>query len=361
LCRSGIGLISLKTLRKSGAEAPLFHARFAVAQCMPVSNVHLWLDSLSDGFMALDAAGCVVHCNRTVLEMLGLDCDVIIGRGLLDAAPVLNGMHEAIHTAMASGETRTLAVPLVLAERSLSLRISPVTDGGWTIQFIDVSAQAANDRRLGEDLARLAHDMRNPLAPLRTALELLKRPTVAEATKDRAREIMDRQIVELVGMIDRLQVIGRGLRDMPVPTPGDASASLPASTSPALDRGARVLVADDSELVQQSIVALLRVEGYEVRTVSDGAAALAAAAEWNPRYVLLDLHMPRLSGMDAAKRLRALHPPEEMVIVMMSGVELNDSWREHARQAGFDLCVDKTADPNEWLAQMRAVGARRIA
>jgi CheY-like chemotaxis protein len=125
------------------------------------------------------------------------------------------------------------------------------------------------------------------------------------------------------------------------------------------DRGARVLVADDSELVQQSIVALLRVEGYEVRTVSDGEAAVAAAAEWKPRYVLLDLHMPRLSGVDAAKRLRAKYRPGEMVIVMMSGVALNDSWREHAKQAGFDLCVDKTADPNDWLAQMRAAGANR--
>ncbi|RQP21947.1 ATP-binding response regulator [Piscinibacter terrae] len=323
-----------------------------------MSNEHLWLDSLIDGFMALDAAGCVVHCNSAVQDMLGLDCELIIGRGLLDAAPVLAASSEAIHDAMATGEAQTLAAPLVLGERSFSLRVSPVVRGGWTLQFVDVSAQVASDRRRGEDLARLAHDMRNPLAPLRTALELLKRPTVADATKERAREIMDRQIVELVGMIDRLQAIGRGLRDAPASAPAGPFMA-PALADPSAlphDRGARVLVADDSELVQQSIVALLRVEGYEVRTVSDGEAAVAVANEWKPRYVLLDLHMPRLSGVDAAKQLRASHPPGDMVIVMMSGVSLNDAWRDHAKQAGFDLCVDKTADPNEWLAQMRAAG-----
>jgi CheY-like chemotaxis protein len=318
-----------------------------------VSNEHLWLDSLIDGFMALDAAGCVVHCNRAVQDMLGLDCELIIGRGLLDAAPMLAESRAAIHDAMAAGEPATL----MLGGRNLSLRVSPVVRGGWTLLFTDVSAQMANDRQRGEDLARLAHDMRNPLAPLRTALELLKRPTVAEATKERAREIMDRQIVELVGMIDRLQAIGRGLRDAPASALADSPAApQEPSPPPAADRGARVLVADDSELVQQSIVALLRVEGYDVRTVSDGEAAVAVASEWKPRYVLLDLHMPKLSGMEVAKRLRAQHPSADMVLVMMSGVALNDSWRDHAKQAGFDLCVDKTADPNEWLAQVRAAG-----
>lgn len=331
-----------------------------------MNNEPFWLDSLADGFMALDAAGCVVHCNRAVQEILGLNRDVIAGRRLFDAVPMLASMRTAIDEAMSAGEACTLAAPLLLGERSLSLRVSAVVGGGWTLQFIDVSAQVAADRSRGEELARLAHDMRNPLAPLRTALELLKRPTVAEATKERAREIMDRQIIELAGMIDRLQLIGRGLRDATSGHPCDGQSKPPPQSSAEMladrdDHGARVLVADDSELVRQSIVALLRAEGYELRTVADGEAAVAVAQEWKPRYVLMDLHMPRLSGMDAAKRLRALHAPEDMVIVMMSGVALNDSWREHAKQAGFDLCVDKTTDPKEWLVQMRAAGARRPA
>jgi len=211
--------------------------------------------------------------------------------------------------------------------------------------------------------------VRNPLAPLRTSLELLKRPTVPDATKERARSIMERQVVELIGLIDRLQSISRAMREgrLPAPSPAEpgtmeasepSNAAQSSSDKPSRDRGARVLVADDSPLVQQSVVALLKAEGYEVRTVSDGIEALSAAAEWLPRYVLLDLHMPRLSGMDAARQLRQSDPGREMVLVMMSGVALNDSWRTHAALAGFDICVDKTADPLEWLAAMRAAGAR---
>jgi CheY-like chemotaxis protein len=126
-----------------------------------------------------------------------------------------------------------------------------------------------------------------------------------------------------------------------------------------MTHGARVLVADDSALVQQSLVAVLNAEGYEVRTVSDGIEAVAAAEDWKPRYVLLDLHMPQLGGMEAARRLRQSHSGDDLVLLMMSGVTLDDSWREHARQAGFDACVDKTADPAEWLVAMRQAGERR--
>jgi PAS domain S-box-containing protein len=375
----------------------------------------------------------------------------------------------------------------------------------------DELAQA--DRRKDEFLATLAHELRNPLAPLRTSLELLKRPALPEETRERARAIMSRQVTQMVRLIDELldiSRIGRGkielrrerfeLRDvvdnaleiarplidgkqqvlhvelpsqpvwlmidrtrlaqvlsnllnnatrysdagkqiwlsagvaadgvtiqvrdegmgiapdkMPLlfqmftqlhaasnsahgglgvgltlarrlvelhggtlearsegeglgseftvrlpeavlcdPAPAPAAAPAAGATE-----GVRVLVADDSVLVQQSVVALLRAEGFDVRTASDGLEAVAEATAWRPHFVLLDLHMPRLGGMDAARRLRLAHPPGEMVLLMMSGVTLTDTWRRHAQEAGFDACLDKTADPSEWLAQMK--GAAKAA
>jgi signal transduction histidine kinase len=64
---------------------------------------------------------------------------------------------------------------------------------------------ADNDRFL----ALLAHELRNPLAPLRTALELLGRPQVAEATKTRARDIMARQLTHMAELIDQLSDFAR--------------------------------------------------------------------------------------------------------------------------------------------------------
>lgn len=317
-----------------------------------------WLDCLSDGFVAVDAQLRVKRCNTAFRALPGVSGAALDGRDLFDAVPGLRVVEEVLRAAVSRGSACILETRLAPA-RSHEIRVQPLPDGGLAVLFVDLGPRVSQGQRLGEELSRLAHDMRNPLAPLRTSLELLKRPTVPEATKERARGIMDRQIVELVGQIDRLQCIARSLSDeLAEPDmPRTEVAPTTASTN-AHDAGARVLLADDSPLVRQSIVAFLQHEGYEVRTVSDGMDAVAAAAQWHPRYVLLDLHMPRLSGMEAAKRLRESHPAGKMVLVMMSGVALDESWRAHAAQAGFDLCVDKSAEPAEWLAAMRAAGAR---
>jgi PAS domain S-box-containing protein len=142
----------------------------------------------------------------------------------------------------------------------------------------------------------------------------------------------------LVKPVDSLAVL-RIVADAPV-------------TNAAPQRG-RVLVADDHELVRQSLVELLESDGHDVRTAADGETAIAIAREWRPRFVLLDVHMPGISGLDAARRLRALFAPQEMTLVMLSGMALNDLWREQARAAGFDDCVDKTADPSRLLERLR--------
>ena len=55
----------------------------------------------------------------------------------------------------------------------------------------------------------LAHELRGPLAPLRTSLEVLKRPNIPESTKERARVIMERQVVQMAHLIDELVEIAR--------------------------------------------------------------------------------------------------------------------------------------------------------
>jgi PAS domain S-box-containing protein len=65
------------------------------------------------------------------------------------------------------------------------------------------------DRRKDEFLATLAHELRNPLAPLRNALEILKRPNVEPAVIDQARGMMDRQVRQLVRLVDDLLDVSR--------------------------------------------------------------------------------------------------------------------------------------------------------
>jgi CheY-like chemotaxis protein len=241
-----------------------------------------------------------------------------------------------------------------------------------------------------ETLRMLAHDMRNLLAPLRTALEVLARPQVDLQALQRLRSIMSRQVAQLAELPDELSRLARSEFDDPLPDAGQLTlptddgqagaeapvapvtpaASVapaeppPGAAAPADGAGpptahgtdgarCRVLVADDNEHVRASFVELLAAEGFEVRTAVDGEQAVEIAEEWEPDVVLLDIHMPRLSGLETARRLRATHPPQRMTLLMLSGMTLNDAWVRHAKAAGFDDCLDKSADPRAWLSRVR--------
>ncbi|MDB5930170.1 MAG: putative histidine kinase, hybrid [Polaromonas sp.] len=65
------------------------------------------------------------------------------------------------------------------------------------------------NRTKDEFLATLAHELRNPLAPIRTSLEILKKDNVNEAAARRARQIMERQLVHMIRLIDDLLDISR--------------------------------------------------------------------------------------------------------------------------------------------------------
>jgi PAS domain S-box-containing protein len=68
------------------------------------------------------------------------------------------------------------------------------------------------DRRKDEFLATLAHELRNPLAPLRNSLQILKMPRVDAATVQQTREMMERQVHHLVRLVDDLLDVSRVMR-----------------------------------------------------------------------------------------------------------------------------------------------------
>jgi len=67
----------------------------------------------------------------------------------------------------------------------------------------------------------------------------------------------------------------------------------------------RVLVVDDDRLVLATLAKGIRQWGYEVAEASSGETALKLALETNPDVILLDVNMPRMSGLEVAKSLRA--------------------------------------------------------
>jgi CheY-like chemotaxis protein len=97
----------------------------------------------------------------------------------------------------------------------------------------------------------------------------------------------------------------------------------------------RVLVVDDVEDNVESLVALLSFDGHAIETARDGLEAVAKAERFRPDAILLDLGLPKLTGLEACRRIRAQPWGRGMLIVALTGWG-QDSDRERTSAAGFD-------------------------
>jgi CheY-like chemotaxis protein len=80
---------------------------------------------------------------------------------------------------------------------------------------------------------------------------------------------------------------------------------------------------------------LLQMEDYEVRTAADGLEALEHVVSFQPDIVFMDLAMPRLDGVEATRRIRALPHGECVRIVALTGWG-QEADRQRTRDAGMD-------------------------
>jgi two-component system, OmpR family, response regulator MprA len=123
----------------------------------------------------------------------------------------------------------------------------------------------------------------------------------------------------------------------------------------ATGRDPRVLVVEDDEEIAQVLQRSLRLEGYEVRVASDGETALDQSAAFNPDLVILDLGLPKLDGMEVARRLRSA---DDVPILMLTARDALES-RVEGLDAGADDYLVKPFERQELLARLRALLRRR--
>jgi two-component system CheB/CheR fusion protein len=104
----------------------------------------------------------------------------------------------------------------------------------------------------------------------------------------------------------------------------------------------RVLVVDDNADAAESLGMLLEVRGNAVRIAYDGLEALEAADAFDPDIVLLDIGMPKMSGYEVARRLRADRGDSVLIVAITGWGQEED--RRRAREAGFDHHFTKPVD-----------------
>ena len=145
---------------------------------------------------------------------------------------------------------------------------------------------------------------------------------------------------------------------LPVAEAGEAHA---AGAAPDLPKGLRVLMADDAPANRELVKVILAQWGVDLETVENGAEAAQAAARGKYDLILMDVHMPVMDGMDAARSIRALPGRAGRVPILALTANVQPEQVEACRTAGMDGHVGKPIQVAELISAMAAAARRRRA
>ncbi len=121
-------------------------------------------------------------------------------------------------------------------------------------------------------------------------------------------------------------------------------------------RPTRVLVVEDDTDIAQVLQRSLRLEGYDVRIAGDGVQALDDYHAYLPDVMILDLGLPRLDGIEVARKLR--EDEQDVPILMLTARDALES-RVEGLDTGADDYLVKPFERQELLARLRALLRRR--
>jgi signal transduction histidine kinase/CheY-like chemotaxis protein len=165
---------------------------------------------------------------------------------------------------------------------------------------------------------------------------------------------ISRGLIDLMGgRIDVESQVGQGstfkvtlkLRRSDSPRPQFSDTQFDAEDEPV--QGLHILVAEDNEVNQMVIRAMLEQQGHSCETASDGMEAVAKVESSNFDLVLMDIQMPVLDGMAATRRIRALSSGAARIpiIALTANAMLED--RGAYIESGMDDHVSKPVEPKQ--------------
>jgi two-component system alkaline phosphatase synthesis response regulator PhoP len=118
------------------------------------------------------------------------------------------------------------------------------------------------------------------------------------------------------------------------------------------DRSMKILIVEDEPDMVLGLKDNFEFEGYDVVTASDGASGLERARSEKPDLVVLDIMMPRLSGLEVCKTLRAEGFTAPIIMLTARGQEID---KVVGLELGADDYVTKPFSIRELLARVRAI------
>jgi CheY-like chemotaxis protein len=115
----------------------------------------------------------------------------------------------------------------------------------------------------------------------------------------------------------------------------------------------RVLVADDEQVIANTLVIILNQAGFQARAVYSGEKAIEALEEFQPDMLISDVIMTGMTGIEAAIEVRTRLP--KCKILLFSGQAATADLLERARAQGHEFeILAKPVHPTDLLAKLRA-------
>jgi diguanylate cyclase (GGDEF)-like protein len=141
-----------------------------------------------------------------------------------------------------------------------------------------------------------------------------------------------------------------------VTTPGAQSTAPPPSapTDTASVQGSTIVLAEDDRLTRDHTSSVLRARGYVVETAEDGQLAIERIARGGVDLVLLDVLMPKMSGLETCRVLKSMHKDAFLPVVLLT-VKADTASRVEGLKIGADDYVCKPFDEQELLARIDAM------
>jgi two-component system cell cycle response regulator DivK len=113
-----------------------------------------------------------------------------------------------------------------------------------------------------------------------------------------------------------------------------------------------ILYVEDNEMNRQIVRDLLKRTKYRLEEAHDGEAGVAKALEIKPDLILMDIQLPKMSGLDATSKLRAEPATAQTPIVTITSFALSGD-EQKAKAAGATAYLAKPYSPRDLLALIR--------
>ena len=120
----------------------------------------------------------------------------------------------------------------------------------------------------------------------------------------------------------------------------------------------RLLVVDDALMVRRQLCHTLRPAGYEVDEAGDGAEAVSALQQTPYALVLLDLEMPRMSGVELLRLLQSGVVTQKPVILVMTSADVTADDLRRLRELGVAGFLEKGCDSEQLLFRVKSALAQ---